>query len=193
MSGLRRYPLLFSLLLASISAHAALVTFNDFTPLGVLQTVISSEGLTFTTTNTMAVWNAASTNSNGTPGLIDSGGVVTISLTAGGEFNLESFLMTISWYNTNTSEPIPLTAHYSGGASATQTITLIQGLQPFYVNLTGVTSVDVGSLGGGYWLMDNVTYSTGAAIPEPGTFALAGALLALLALTRLRRRAGGST
>ena len=65
-------------------------------------------------------------------------------------------------------------------------LTLIQGLQTYNLNLTG-TSVTFSDLpsGSGYWLMDNVVYSTST--PEPGTLALLGTG-ALAGLGALRRK-----
>jgi hypothetical protein len=115
----------------------------------------------------MGVWTA-NPNGNGTPSLIytDFGGgrSVTMSLTGGGAFTLNSADLTISWYDNNTSDTVLVNGN---------PITLFQGLQTYNLNLTNVTSVTFSELssGTGYWLMDNINYST---TPEPGTLALLG-------------------
>jgi hypothetical protein len=102
---------------------------------------------------------------------------MTMSLTGGGTFTLNSVDMTISWYDGNPSETVLVNGN---------PITLIQGLQTYNLNLTGtsVTFSDLAS-GGGYWLMDNVVYNS---TPEPGTLALLGSGM-LAGVGMLRRKA----
>ena len=56
---------------------------------------------------------------------------MTMSLTGGGSFTLNSVDMTISWYDSNPSEVITVNGN---------PITLIQGLQTYNLNLTGTFS-----------------------------------------------------
>ena len=172
-------------LLAS-AAGAATVDFDSYSPLDTCLSSISTGGLDFNGTvscngNYMYVWDGGSPNGNGTPALIfagfGTGATMTMSLTGGGTFSLNSVDMTISWYDTNASEVITVNGN---------PITLIQGLQTYNLNLSNVTSVtfsDVPS-GSGYWLMDNVVYNS---TPEPGTLALFGSG-ALGVLGMLRRK-----
>jgi hypothetical protein len=161
-------------------ASASTVDFNSYSPLDVCQATISSGGLDFNGGFCMAVWDGSSPNGNGTPALIydnfGGGQVVTMSLTGGGAFTLNSVDMTISWYDGNPSEVILVNGN---------PITLIQGLQTYNLNLTG-TSVNFSEIPGGtgYWLMDNVVYST---TPEPGTLALLGSGM-LAGIGILRRK-----
>jgi hypothetical protein len=128
----------------------------------------------------MYVWDGSSPNGNGTPALIfagfGSGASMTMSLTGGGSFTLDSVDMTISWYDPNPTEVITVNGN---------PITLIQGLQTYNLNMSGTsfTFSDLPS-GAGYWLMDNVVYNS---TPEPGTLALLGSGV-LGALGMLRRK-----
>lgn len=155
------------------------VDFNSYTPLNTQSTVITWQGLTFTKNigDFMYVWDGSSPNGNGTPALIfagfGSGGSVTITNAMGGSFNLLSAAMTISWYDGNASETIPVTAMFAGGGISNFNITLIQGLQTYNFNLNGLTSITFGDVpsGSGYWLMDDVKYSI---VPEPGSLIMLG-------------------
>jgi hypothetical protein len=95
-------------------AGAATVDFDSYTPLDTCSASISVGGLDFTGNGIscngsyMYVWDGSSPNGNGTPALIfagfGSGATMTMSLTGGGAFTLDSVDMTISWYDTNASE-----------------------------------------------------------------------------------------
>lgn len=170
--------------LAIAAAASPTVDFNSYSPLDSCMSSISSGGLDFNSPvscsgSYMYVWDGSSPNGNGTPALIFAGfgtGVsMTMSLTGGGTFNLNSVDMTISWYDSNPSEVIMVNGN---------PITLIQGLQTYNLGLSGVTSVTFSDLpsGTGYWLMDDVVYNT---TPEPGTLALLGSgVIGVLGLVR---------
>ena len=101
---------------------------------------------------------------------------MTMSLTGGGTFTLNSVDMAIRWYDTNPMEMITVNGN---------SIMLMQMLMTYNLNLTGTsfTFSDLPS-GSGYWLMDNVVYNT---TPEPGTLALLGSGM-LAGLGVLRRK-----
>ena len=158
--------ILLTLMLLATFASATTVDFNSYTPLDTWMSPIVSGGLTFTGSG-MAVWTH-SPNDNGTPALINFfANDVTITLTGGGAFTLNSVDMTLSWYDNNLSGVITVNGN---------PITLIQGLQTYNLNLSNVTSVVVSPITVfGYWLMDNVDYNnTNTTTPEPGTLALLG-------------------
>lgn len=168
-----------SIVLLAGFASAGDVNFFGYSPYNTPENLVSYQGLDFTTGGPlMYVWCCNSPNGNGLPGLI-SGGVetVTIALTGGGTFNLESVDMTISWYDNNPSEVIT-----ANGIP----ITLVQGLQTYTLNLDNVTSVVFTGDPNGYWFMTNVIYSP-TAVPEPGTLSLLGSGI-LAGLGVLRRK-----
>ena len=177
---------LVSLALLASAAGAATLDFNSYSPLNTCMPSISTGGLDFNAPvscagSYMYVWDGSSPNGNGTPALIftgfGSGSTMTMSLTGGGTFTLNSVDMTISWYDVNPSEVILVNGN---------PITLVQGLQTYNLNLSGVTSVTFTELpsGTGYWLMDNVVYNS---VPEPGTLALLGSGM-LAGIGILRRK-----
>lgn len=167
-------------LLVGIANAAPVVTFDSYSPVDVCQPTISSGGLDFSGGFCMGVWTG-NPNGNGTPALIydnfGGGQPVTMSLTGGGTFTLNSVDMAISWYDSNPAETILVNGN---------PLTLMQMQMTYALNLSGVTSVTFSEIPGGpgYWLMDNINYST---TPEPGTLALLGSGV-LAGVGVLRRR-----
>ena len=140
----------------------------------------------------MGVW-IDNPNGNGTPSLVydgfGSGGAgVTMTKTGGGAFDLGSLDMTISWYDNLSSDTVNLVANLLGGGQTTETLSLIQGLQTYNLNLQNVTSVAISEVASnsGYWLMDNVNYNS-SVTPEPGSLLLLGTGLAGIAVA-IRRK-----
>jgi len=173
------------------AAKADLVTFDDAAGNAILDQQLnngqsfSDQGLSFTNNGQyyMYVWDGTSPNGNGTnanifAGFADGDSEV-ITHTGGGTFNLLSFDMAISWYDPNASETILV-----NGVPLTITTTLTT----YTLNLMGVNSVTITGVGSdtGYWLLDNLNFTTD--VPEPSTIALFGAGLAAAGAFRLRRK-----
>jgi hypothetical protein len=191
---MRRAFFLVALLVGVLSmASASVVDFNSYTPLDDYSApVVSTGGLDFSLLSGgpfLSVWDGSSPNGNGTPALIFSNftpGEIAITRTGGGSFDLNSFDMSISWYDGDSSTTVNVTEFPVVGLP--QTLTLSQGLQTYSLNLSGVTQVNVTGMlsGSGYWVMDNVTYN---ATPEPASLALAGFGLIAVAVRFRRRKA----
>jgi hypothetical protein len=176
--------------LAPALARASTVNFDSFPTLDTCPLTLSSEGLDFAQTGSvcMGVW-AGNPNSNGTPGLIlGFTGQVSTTQTGGGPFDLNSLEMAISWYETARVSTVDVTAHFHGGGTSTETLTLIPSLQTYALNLLDVDRVDFSALStaGGYWVMDNIDFSP-TPVPEPVTGLLVASGLAMGALRRRRR------
>ncbi len=192
---MRTVRILICLAVLVSAAAASTVTFNNFTPLNTCLPVVQSEGLTFTNVsnpcngNYMYVWDSSAPNSNGTPGLIYGfSSYVAVTKTGGGAFNLSNFQATISFYDTLPSDMITLTEHFQGGGQNVQDLTLVQGMQTFNLNLSNLVELDISGLasGTGYWLLDNINYST-SSVPEPASLVLLGSGF-LTAIGTLRRK-----
>jgi len=167
-------------LLVGIASAAPVVTFDNYSPTDVCQSTISSGGLDFSGGFCMGVWTG-NPNGNGTPALVydnfGGGQNVTMSLTGGGAFTLNSVDMAISWYDSNPMEMIQVNG---------SPLMLMQMQMTYTLNLSGVTSVTFSEIPGGpgYWLLDNINYTPA---PEPGTLALIGSGI-LAAAGVLRRK-----
>lgn len=131
---------LVTITLLATFAGAATVDFNSYSPLDVCTNSVSTGGLDFNSGvdcigSYMYVWDGSSPNGNGTPALIfagfGSGNSMTMSLTGGGSFTLNSVDMTISWYDANPMETIMV--------NGSTPIMLMQGLMTYPLNLTGTS------------------------------------------------------
>ena len=197
---MKHFIFLCGVALFAASASASTVDFNNYPDQDdwtSSSNVISSQGLDFTSPGDglALVYDGASfepSNGNGTPALVFSGTPgdgLTISLAGGGAFTLNGFDLTISWGDSDVSDNLAVVANYAAGGSATDTLTLGQGLQTYNLSFVDVDSVTVDALpNGGYWSMDNVEYNDPVtATPEPGSFLLLGSgLLALAGAVRRR-------
>jgi len=160
-------------------ANATTVTFDDADSNSILNQMygvgssFSISGLTFTANGAgplMYIWDPTSPNSNGTNALIfgfSGSDYLSITKTGGGAFDLDSFDMSISWYNSNVSEEVLVNG---------SPITIGQGLQTYAFDLDGFTELQITGVpsGAGYWLLDNLNYDNASPVPEPSTFLLLG-------------------
>ncbi len=189
---LRERELLLSVLLlgfgAGIGRADTTINFDSFTPKDTCTSPISTGGLTFTGTGgCLGVWEA-SPNTPGIGDLIFDGSTVAITADDGGAFNLDGIDMTISWYDSLATDSVMLTADFEGGGSSTQTLSLLQGLHTYGLDLMNVSAVDISGVksGTGYWAMDSLT-SSAAAVPEPAETIPALIGFSLLALYQTRK------
>ena len=156
------------------AAQAAVVTFDDAAGNSILDAQFGSggsfddQGLTFTSHGSyMYVWDSSSPNSNGTNNNIfagwSGGDTETITKTGGGNFNLNSLDLAISWYDGNPTDTITING---------TPLTISQTLTTYNLNLHNVSSVTISGVAsnGGYWLADNISYT--ACVPEPGIWAM---------------------
>src|SRR5579863_9767354 len=146
---------LFTLLLlfGSLSSlgYATTVTFTGFSPQGTCLPSLSTGGLTFTN-NTEVCLGVFPGSPNADTALVfgfNSNGHAAITQTNGAAFTLDIANMTISWYDTLPSDTLTVTADFEGGGTSSQTLTLIQGLQTFNLNLSKVSQVDFSGLASG--------------------------------------------
>jgi len=166
--------LLFSSLgqVTAVQAGGGVVTFDDSVGNSLLYqdfspgTSFVDQGLQFTNNGSfMYVWDGTSPNSNGTNNNIFAGFATgdyeAITLAGGGAFNLISLQMAISFYDSNPTETITVNG---------TPLTITQTLTTYDLNLTNVTQVDISGVPSntGYWLADNITYSS-AVVPEPAS------------------------
>ncbi|MGD0941770.1 MAG: PEP-CTERM sorting domain-containing protein [Terracidiphilus sp.] len=194
---MKRFIFLCSAVLFATSASASTVDFNNYPDQddwSFSSNVVSYQGLDFTSPSDGFLLVASGpgsvgANGNGTAALAFSGNQgspLTITQTGGGVFTLNGFDMTLSWYDTNTTDDVAVVANYDAGGTATDLLTLDQGFQTYSLDFVGVDSVTVDGLpegaGNAYWLMDNVEYDNSASpVPEPGSFVLLGSGLLILA------------
>ena len=151
------------------AAQAAVVTFDSLSPaLFSAGQSFSDGGLTFTNNGAffMYVYDSTAPNSNGTNNNIFGRVPLdyeTITKAGGGTFNLLSIDLAISFYNLEPSQVITI-----NGAP----LTITQTLTTYALNLLGVSQVNISGLpDGGYWLADNLVFTTDVVVtPLPATW-----------------------
>jgi PEP-CTERM motif len=155
------------------SAKASEVTFDDGANVrDSFYTSLADQGLTFTNhaNGVMALWEGNSPGSNGTNNLIytaSATGFVAITLTGGGQFNLHSLDLAVSWDNIAPTDTVIINGTPLAISTADTTYTL---------NLDNVSEVDISGLvsqgpNGVWWTADDLTFTV-AAVPEPSTWAM---------------------
>lgn len=187
--------LVISALFAAGSAHAALIQFENYAPVGSLTNVGTYTEAEFTFTavpNNAAVFDSSfsglfpgdSTSFLGFAGTDYSGGAALITMSGTAPFNLNSLL--VGGFN------------YAGG-TGTSTVTIVGNIQGggtesvVLQNLTGATLetinwtnlVNVQFSGSSTTAMDNVNVS---AVPEPGTYGMMLGGLGLIGFMVSRKR-----
>jgi PEP-CTERM motif len=155
------------------SAKASVVTFDDGANVrDSFYTSLADQGLTFTNhaNGIMELWEGNSPGSNGTNNLIytaSATGFVAITLTGGGQFNLHSLDLAVSWDNIAPTDTVIINGTPLAISTADTTYTL---------NLDNVSEVDISGLvsqgpHGVWWTADDLTFTV-AAVPEPSTWAM---------------------
>jgi PEP-CTERM motif len=155
------------------SAKASVVTFDDGANVrDSFYTSLADQGLTFTNhaNGVMALWEGNSPGSNGTNNLIytaSATGFVAITLTGGGQFNLHSLDLAVSWDNIAPTDTVIINGTPLAISTPDSTYTL---------NLDNVSEVDISGLvsqgpNGVWWTADDLTFTV-AAVPEPSTWAM---------------------
>lgn len=172
-----------------VAANAAIVTFDDYTPVNTYTPVIDYGGLTFTGDGGLQyVWDDTTPNGNVTNNLLfGEGTVVTITRTGGGLFDLLNLNLVIASFAANPLETILVNGNpFDITTTATD----------YVFNLTGISSFTISALTGTdqngmplYWSLDNVEYEIASA-PLPAGLPLLLAGLTALGLVARRRKAG---
>ena len=177
------------------AAHATVVDFNSLAGQGFafLGTSFSDDGLTFTSTDeNMFYWGHGSSEIADPNGTTMSENFqqtpIDVALTAGGAFTLNSVDLA-DVYNQGTAVDVLLTyVDGTGSHDVTLNVAAARGLQTFQLGYAGVTSFSL--TGENFWYqMDNISYSTPTAVPEPGSIGMMLAGLAAIGVVARRRKA----
>lgn len=98
------------------------------------------------------------------------------ALTGGGVFSLSTLDLAFGPFNHggSRSDTTLVTGTLAGGGALTTTLTVGPQFQTYTLNWANLTSINFGELQNNseYLAFDNINYSTAAAVPEPGTWAL---------------------
>jgi len=179
-----RPALLLALASAALSAHAAVVNFDAYTPVETKVNPLDSEGLTFTASyDAQYIWGDNRPGArNGTQSLIYGFSSTTITRTGGGAFTFGGLDYGQSFFSVPT-DPLTVTLNLVGGGVQVFSLTSTQSFQTL-TTTAEVTSVTL-SQNSGYVAIDNVRFNEiSSAVPGPAA-ALPFALMAL----RRRKRA----
>jgi hypothetical protein len=179
---------------AAASAGAENVNFSGYSPTNTLETTVSVDGFNFNQEVGlyMGVWLDSPNDTAGSPLIFagyGTGGYVEVD-EGGTPFTLDDLDMTISWYDTNTTDTVNLVGNIFGGGTDSTTLTLGQGLQVYDLNWADLSSFTISGVASnsGYWALDNMDVNASTVTPEPGTWLLMGSGLLGLALFALRSR-----
>ena len=177
-------------LLAGQSAHAEVVTFNEFANSFQGTPAFSSGSLAFTESPdsfALGVWTTVPSAGpyDGTPYLLDGfSDVFTMTATGGAAFKLDSFSAALGWYTTGVPQTISVTYALAGGGTSAATYTLTDDFTSFAPGLEVTSATFKMNDINGYMSLDDVVINS---VPEPAPAMSMLAGLALAAFAARRR------